>query len=87
MSEIGQLIITRQADGSVTFDWQGGLYLVISQELMHDADQTTIKRDGDNLTIGPYQLRLIGRDPQGDYVAERLTPIPASTDQAAQGQG
>jgi hypothetical protein len=69
----GRIFATRQSNGFVSFEWEGANVVGITDELIEDADPDYLALDGELLTIGPYKLKVLGRDELRNVViAERL---------------
>lgn len=58
----------------VTFGWQGGPYLQITNQVIRRGDPAYVREDAKFITIGPYRLRKLEYDPlvgMGGWVCVR----------------
>ena len=68
----GTIIFTRHYDtDTVTAEWEGGPRVMVSHELMGEADSRFWQFDGETLKACQFTLRLVGRTEIGDYILER----------------
>lgn len=61
----GRIIVRREGEGQPKhFSREGGPVVPVNLEVlqMFDGDEVTI--DGDDLTIGPFKLRIVAREPE-----------------------
>ena len=74
----GKLSITAErllnrSDENLIFMWEGGDIIGITEELLSAADSRFIQRDGDELTIGQFKLKIIDHYPSlAIYLAQRV---------------
>ena len=68
------VIVSRSPQGKLVYegDWRGPDKVMISKQLMEDHLDPPFHRDGDDITLCQYHLKILGRDIHGDYVAERV---------------
>jgi hypothetical protein len=80
-TQIGQLLVTVHQPGGPTGErtytarWEGPPTILISPELMAEHIDPPFHLAGDDLTICQYRLRITGRTPAGDYIAERVDQV------------
>lgn len=68
----GNILVTqhREQDGApvtYAFEWRGGDVIGLAKELLAEADPAVLQRNGERITIGPYQVRIIAADEHTVY--------------------
>lgn len=61
----GRIIVRREGDGQPNhFSYEGGPIAAVALDVLQLFDEGEITLEGDDLTIGPFTLRIVAREPE-----------------------
>lgn len=68
-SATGRIIVRREGEGQPKhFSFEGGTVVPVNLEVLQMFDGDEVSIDGDDLTIGPFKLRIVAREPEPSSV-------------------